>query len=184
MIDPLAARRISDALAMKGVAMLDAPVSGGTQGAAAGTLSVIVGGPAETFVASEDLFRAMGKNVFHVGDLGHGLAMKLINNMLGQIATVAIAEALVFGKKAGLDPRKIYEVVSVSTGNSVQFQNRVPRMLARNFVPGGTIDISYKDQELETSFAKELGVPLLMANVSRQVYQMARAAGLTLKYLN
>jgi len=59
-----------------------------------------------TFAASEDLFRAMGKNVFHVGGLGHGLAMKLINNMLGQIATVAIAEALVFGKKAGLDPQK------------------------------------------------------------------------------
>src|SRR5882757_7633661 len=74
--------------------------------AAAATLSVIVGGLAETFAASEDLFRAMGKNVFHVGGLGHGLAMKLINNMLDQIATVAIAEALVFGKKAGLDPPK------------------------------------------------------------------------------
>jgi 3-hydroxyisobutyrate dehydrogenase len=177
-IDPLAARRFAERLAGKGVAMLDAPVSGGTHGAAAGTLSVIVGGPAETFAASEDLFRAMGRNVFHVGDLGHGLAMKLINNMLGQIATVAIAEALVFGKKAGLDPRKIFEVVSVSTGNSVQFQNRVPRMLARNFTPGGTIDISYKDQELETGYAKALGMPLLMANLSQQVYQMARAAGL------
>jgi 3-hydroxyisobutyrate dehydrogenase len=120
----------------------------------------------------------MGKNVFHVGGLGHGLAMKLINNMLGQIATVAIAEALVFGKKAGLDRQKIYEVVRVSTGSSVQFENRVPRMLARNFVPGGTIDISYKDQELETTFAKQLGVPLLLANVTQQVYQMARAAGL------
>jgi len=177
-IDPLAARRFAEHLAAKGVAMLDAPVSGGTHGAAAGTLSVIAGGAAETFAASEDLFRAMGKNVFHVGDLGHGLAMKLINNMLGQIATVAIAEALVFGKKAGLDPRKIFEVVSVSTGNSVQFQNRVPRMLARNFTPGGTIDISYKDQELETGFAKALGVPLLMANLSQQIYQMGRAAGL------
>jgi 3-hydroxyisobutyrate dehydrogenase-like beta-hydroxyacid dehydrogenase len=177
-IDPLAARRFAECLGAKGVAMLDAPVSGGTHGAAAATLSVIVGGAAEAFAASEDLFRAMGKNVFHVGGLGHGLAMKLINNMLGQIATVAIAEALVFGKKAGLDPQKIYEVVRVSTGSSVQFENRVPRMLARNFVPGGTIDISYKDQELETTFAKQLGVPLLLANVTQQVYQMARAAGL------
>lgn len=177
-IDPLAARRFAERLAEKGIAMLDAPVSGGTHGAAAGTLSVIVGGPEETFAAAEDLFRAMGKNVFHVGGHGLGLAMKLINNMLGQIQTVAIAEALVFGKKAGLDPRKIYEVVSASTGNSVQFQNRVPRILARNFAPGGTIDISYKDQDLETSFAKQLGVPLLMANLSQQVYQMGRAAGL------
>ena len=112
-IDLLAARRFAERLGAKGVVMLDAPVSGGTHGAAAATLSlsVIVGGPTETFAASEDLFRAIGKNVFHVGGLGHGLAMKLINNMLGQIATVAIAGALVLGKKAGLDPHKIYEVV-------------------------------------------------------------------------
>jgi 3-hydroxyisobutyrate dehydrogenase-like beta-hydroxyacid dehydrogenase len=120
----------------------------------------------------------MGKNLFHVGALGHGLAMKLLNNMLGQIQTVAIAEALVFGVKAGLDPQQIYEVIRASTGNSVQFENRVPRMLRRDFAPGGTIDISYKDQELETAFAKRLGVPLLLANVSQQVYQMGRAQGL------
>jgi 3-hydroxyisobutyrate dehydrogenase len=69
-------------------------------------------------------------------------------------------------------------VIRVSTGSSVQFENRVPRMLKRDFTPGGTIDISYKDQELETAFAKRLGVPLLLANVSQQVYQMARAQGL------
>ncbi len=158
--------------------MLDAPVSGGTVRAKSGELSIIVGGAPETYAACEDLFRAMGKNLFHVGALGHGLAMKLLNNMLGQVQTVAIAEALVFGVKAGLDPHKIYEVIRASTGNSVQFENRVPRMLKRDFAPGGTIDISYKDQELETSFAKRLGVPLLLANVSQQVYQMGRAQGL------
>jgi len=178
-IDPLQARRFAERLAEQGIAMLDAPVSGGPHGAAAGTLSVIVGGPEDTFAAAEDLFHAMGKNVFHVGGHGMGLAMKLINNMLGQIQTVAIAEAMVLGKKAGLDPKKIYEVVSASTGNSVQFQNRVPRILARNFKPGGTLDISFKDQELETAFAKRLGVPLFLANVSQQVYQMGRASGLS-----
>ena len=178
-IDPLLARRFAERLAGKGIAMLDAPVSGGPHGAAAGTLSVIVGGPEDTFAAAADLFYAMGKNVFHVGGHGMGLAMKLINNMLGQIQTVAIAEAMVLGSKAGLDPKKIYEVVSASTGNSVQFQNRVPRILARNFKPGGTLDISFKDQELETAFAKRLGVPLFLANVSQQVYQMGRAAGLS-----
>jgi 3-hydroxyisobutyrate dehydrogenase-like beta-hydroxyacid dehydrogenase len=176
-IDPLLARRFAERLADKGIAMLDAPVSGGPHGAAAGTLSVIVGGPDDTFAAAEDIFRAIGKNVFHVGGHGMGLAMKLINNMLGQIQTVAIAEAMVLGRKAGLDAKKIYEVVSASTGNSVQFQNRVPRILARNFTPGGTLDISFKDQELETAFAKRLGVPLFLANVSQQVYQMGRAAG-------
>ena len=177
-IDPFAARRFADRLAERGVKMLDAPVSGGTVRAKSGELSIIAGGAAETYAACEDLFHAMGKNLFHVGKLGHGLAMKLVNNMLGQISTVAIAEALVFGAKAGLDPHRIFEVVRVSTGTSVQFENRVPRMLRRDFTPGGTIDISYKDQELETSFAKRLGVPLLLANVTQQVYQMARAAGL------
>ena len=177
-IDPFAARRFADRLAERGIAMLDAPVSGGTVRAISGELSVIVGGEARTYAACEDLFRAMGSNLFHVGELGHGLAMKLVNNMLGQVATVAIAEALVFGVKAGLDPHKIYEVIRASTGNSVQFENRVPRMLRRDFAPGGTIDISYKDQDLETSYAKRLGVPLLLANLTQQVYQMARAAGL------
>ncbi len=177
-IDPFAARRLGGELASRGVAMLDAPVSGGTERAASGELSVIAGGPAETFEACRDLFKAMGSNVFHVGGLGQGLAMKLVNNMLVQVNTVAVAEALVMGVKAGLDPQTIYDVVRVSTGSSFAFDRRVPGILARDFAPRGTVDISYKDQELETAFAKQLGVTVFLANVSQQVYQMARAAGL------
>src|SRR5260370_9686770 len=134
-IDPFAARRFERRLAERGVAMLDAPVSGGTVGATAGTLSVIVGGAPETYAACEDLFRAMGKNLFHVGALGHGLAMKLLNNMLGQIQTVPIAESLVFAVKAGLDPKKIYEGIRGSTGSSVQFGNPGAALLKRHFTP-------------------------------------------------
>jgi len=177
-IDPLAARRLGQTLAARGIAMLDAPVSGGTERAATGELSVIAGGEAATFEACRDLFQAMGTNLFHVGPLGAGLAMKLVNNMLIQVNRVAVAEALVLGVKAGLDPRAIYDVIRVSTGTSFAFETGVPRILARDFSPGGTVDISYKDQELETAFAKQLGVPLLLANVTQQLYQMARAAGL------
>jgi len=177
-IDPFVARRLSAELAARGVAMLDAPVSGGTAGAASGELSIIAGGEAATFAACRDLFAAMGTKIFHVGGLGQGLAMKLVNNMLVQVNTVAVAEALVMGVKAGLDPQTIYDVIKVSTGNSFAFERRVPRILARDFSPSGTVDISFKDQELETAFAKQLGVPVLLANVSQQVYQMARAAGL------
>jgi 3-hydroxyisobutyrate dehydrogenase len=177
-IDPFVATRLAQALAAQNLKMLDAPVSGGTERATSGALSIIVGGPLETFEACRDIFQAMGRNVFHVGGAGQGLAMKLVNNMLVQVATVAIAEALVLGVKAGLDPQKIYDVVRVSTGTSFAFETRVPRILERDFKPGGTVDISYKDQELETAFAKHLGVPVLLANVSQQVYQMARAAGL------
>ncbi len=176
-IDPLVARRLAEQLATRGVAMVDAPVSGGTERAASGELSIIVGGAAKTVAACQDLFGAMGAKVFHVGALGQGLAMKLVNNMLVQVNTVAVAEALVLGVKAGLDPKVIYDVVRASTGNSFAFETRAPRILRRDFTPGGTVDISFKDQELETAFAKQLGVPLLLANVSQQVYQMARAAG-------
>jgi len=177
-IDPLVARRIGDALTARGVAMLDAPVSGGTERAQSGELSIIVGGAPETFEACRDLFKAMGTKIFHVGTLGQGLAMKLVNNMLVQVNMVAVAEALVLGVKAGLDPKTIYEVVRVSTGTSSAFERGAARMLARDFSPAGTVDISFKDQELETAFAKQLGAPLLLANLSQQVYQMARAAGL------
>ena len=177
-IDPFAARGFADRLAALEIAMLDAPVSGGTGRAQAGELSVIVGGAVEVFSKCEDLFKAVGNRAFHVGPLGSGLAMKLVNNMLVQVNTVAVAEAMVLGVKAGLDPQTIYEVVRVSTGASAAWDLRVPRILSDDFAPGGTIDIAYKDQELETAFAKRLGVPLLLANVTQQVYQMARARGL------
>ncbi|WP_421994418.1 NAD(P)-dependent oxidoreductase [Reyranella sp.] len=177
-IDPFAARALAETLKARGIAMVDAPVSGGTGRAQSGDLSVIVGGDAETVAKCQDLFDAMGNRTFHVGPLGSGLAMKLVNNMLVQVNTVAVAEALVLGVKAGLDPQTIYEVVRVSTGASAAWELRVPRILAGDYEPGGTIDISYKDQELETAFAKRLGVPVLLANLSQQVYQMARARGL------
>jgi 3-hydroxyisobutyrate dehydrogenase-like beta-hydroxyacid dehydrogenase len=176
-IDPHVARQIADRLTAKGIAMLDAPVSGGTVRAQSGELTIIVGGEAKTYAACQDLFRAMGAQQFHVGGLGSGLAMKLVNNMLVQVNTVAVCEAMVLGVKAGLDPQQIYDVVRVSTGASAAWESRVPRILARDFVPGGTVDISFKDQELETQFAKRLGVPVFLANISQQVYQMARASG-------
>jgi 3-hydroxyisobutyrate dehydrogenase-like beta-hydroxyacid dehydrogenase len=177
-IDPFAIRRLGEQLAARGIATLDAPVSGGTVRAASGELSIIAGGPAETFEQCRDVFKAMGTNLFHVGELGQGLAMKLVNNMLGQVGRVAIAEALILGVKAGLDPQTIYDVVRVSTGTSHAFETGVPKILRRDFSPGGTVDITFKDQELQTSFAKQLGVPLFLANVTQQLYQAARAAGL------
>ncbi|MGE0419614.1 MAG: NAD(P)-dependent oxidoreductase, partial [Acetobacteraceae bacterium] len=165
-------------LAEQGVTTLDAPVSGGTKGAADGTLSVIVGGDKAAYTKCMDLFNVMGGNVFHAGALGSGLATKLINNMLLQVTTVAVAEGLMMGVKAGLDPNQLFDVLRVSSGDSFALRMRGSRMISRDFRPSGTVDISYKDQELETAFAKQLGVPVLMANVSQQAYQMARAMGL------
>ena len=177
-IDPLAVKEMHDILAEKGIKMLDAPVSGGVPRAISGDLSIIVGGDGTVVEACRPYFDAMSANVFHMGEIGHGLAMKLCNNMITQVTKVVIAEAMALGAKAGLEPRQMVDVISVSTGNSDSFRAAAPRYLSGDFSPGGTIDISYKDQELETGFAKALGVPMFMAAASQQVYQMARAAGL------
>lgn len=176
-IDPLVVKDMHGLLAERNVAMLDAPVSGGVPRAVSGDLSVIVGGDAAVVEKCRPIFESMSARIFHMGGIGQGLAMKLVNNMITQVTKVVVAEAMVMGAKAGLDPQDIIDVIQVSTGRSATFEACAPRYLSGDFSPGGTIDILYKDQDLETSFAKALGVPLFMANVSQQVYQMGRAAG-------
>src|SRR2546429_5283538 len=146
-IHPLVAKRLADLLGARGVTILDAPVSGGTERAQSGELSIIAGGAPETFEACRDLFKAMGTKIFHVGSLGQGLAMKLVNNMLVQVNMVAVAEALVLGVKAGLHPRTIYEGARASTRTSPAFQPGAARMPPRQFSPARTGHISIQDHE-------------------------------------
>ena len=177
-IDPLVAKRIGADLDKKNIRMLDAPVSGGTGRANEATLSVIVGGEKQVFNECQDIFDAVGNNVFHIGELGKGLIMKLINNMLGITNTITLIEGLTIGVKSGIGLETMLSVLKTSSGASAAVDLRVPRIIEDNFEPGGTMDIVYKDQELVTAYAKQIGVPTLMANVSQQVYQMARTAGL------
>ncbi len=170
-------KELASELAVKKVMFIDAPVSGATEGATAGTLAIFASGDSRALDAFEPLFHIMGTNVFKLGPIGQGTVAKLVNNMLFHVNNVAVAEALMLGAKAGLDPQTIYEMVKVSTGYSVAFELRAPRMIAGNFEPGGKVDISYKDQELQTALAKRLGVPLLLATVSQQVYQMGKSMG-------
>ena len=177
-IDPLVAKRIGADLDKKNIRMLDAPVSGGTGRATEATLSVIVGGEKQVFNECQDIFDAVGNNVFHIGELGKGLIMKLINNMLGITNTITLIEGLTIGVKSDIGLETMLNVLKTSSGASAAVDLRVPRIIEDNFEPGGTMDIVYKDQELVTAYAKQIGVPTLMANVSQQVYQMARTAGL------
>ena len=101
------------------------------------------------------------------------------NLTIHEHVTKALAEAFVMGAKAGLDTKDMYEVLRVSTGASTALEMRAPRFISGDFDPGGTIDITIKDQSLQTDFARSLGVPMFMANVSLQVYEMAKAAGLS-----
>jgi 3-hydroxyisobutyrate dehydrogenase len=176
-IDPMALRRMHERLGAKGVGLIDAPVSGLEKGAKEGTLRAFVGGDADVLDKARPVLETMASEIIHFGPIGNGTAMKLVNNMLFQVGRILIAEALVLGAKAGLDPKQMVEVIGKSTGNSAAFQYSAPRILARDF-GGIRMDITYKDIELQTSLAKSLKVPMFMANVAQQVYQMARAAGM------
>jgi 3-hydroxyisobutyrate dehydrogenase len=174
---PSELKRLADELAPHGVGLVDAPVSGAPEGAMAGTLTIFAAGDATALAAFDGVFGIVGRNVFKLGQVGQGTAAKLINNMLFQVNNVAVAEAMTLGAAAGIDLQLLFDMVKVSTGYSVAFELRAPRMIARDFSPGGKVDISYKDQELETTMAKELGVPMLLAAVTQQVYQMGRSLG-------
>jgi 3-hydroxyisobutyrate dehydrogenase-like beta-hydroxyacid dehydrogenase len=175
-IDPIALQRMHGKLATKGVALIDAPVSGMDKGAREGTLKSFVGGDAEALEQGRPALQAVCSEITHVGAIGQGCVMKMINNMLAQINRIVVAEALVLGTKAGLDPKLMFDLIGKATGNSAAFQIYAPRMMAHDF-KGSRMDITFKDMELQTALGKSLKVPLFMANIAQQVCQMGRAAG-------
>lgn len=176
-IEPMALRGMKQKLTEKGVMMIDAPVTGLEKGAREGKLKAYVGGDPEALEAARPVLDAMCGEINHFGEIGNGTTMKLVNNMLFQVGRVLVAEALVLGAKAGLDPQQMVDTILKTTGNSKVFEYSAPRILARDFA-GIRMDITYKDIELQSQLAKSLKVPMFMGNIAQQVYQMARAAGL------
>lgn len=176
-IDPVMVKAMGDKLAAKGIGIIDAPVSGMATGAAGGTLKVFVGGDTTVLQSCRPVLDAMTSEIFHIGPLGQGMVMKLINNMLYKINSIAAIEGMVLGVKAGLEPKMMLDVIGRSTGNSPAFQYRAHRMVKRDF-EGIRLDISYKDMGLETGLGKALKVPLFLGNICMQIYEMGRAAGL------
>lgn len=175
-IDPLALKKMHQVLAAKGIDIIDAPVTGMEQGARLGTLKTYVGGEASALEKCRTVLESMTSEIRHIGSIGQGTMMKLVNNMLAQAGRVLVVEAMVLGAKAGLDPQTMVDVISSTSGNSFVFQHAAPRLISRDFT-GIRMDITIKDLELETQVAKSLNVPLFMANVGQQVYMMAKAAG-------
>jgi 3-hydroxyisobutyrate dehydrogenase len=177
-IDPLSLLRMQERLALKGVEIIDSPVTGMIDGAQSGTLKAYVGGPAASFDKARFALEPMTSEIHHIGPrLGMGTTVKLINNMLAQAGRVLVLEAMVLGAKAGIDPERIIELVSGSSGNSVVFQHAAPRTVSRDF-SGIRLDITLKDMELESQLGKSLNVPLFMLNTAYQVNMMGKAAGL------
>ena len=177
-VDPETHRRIAAAAAERGAEYLDAPISGGTSGAREATLAIMVGGSAAAFERAKPAFEAMGKSIYHVGPVGAGATVKLVNQMMGAIANCAVVEGLVLGTKAGIDPQLLYDIVSRSSGNSAALGGMAPNILKRNFEPGFTLDLMHKDVSLAVEMARRLGVRTLLGGLAEQVVQEARGAGL------
>ena len=177
-ISPQATVAIAEQLAAKGARMLDAPVSGGSEGAARGTLSIMVGGDAADVERAMPVFQAMGKTITHVGPAGAGQTVKLANQILVVGNMLAAAEALLFAQAGGVDLEKTLQAVVGGAAGSWMLANRGPQVLKRDWRPGFTIDLQQKDVRLVLSAADQLGVPLPGTALIFQLYRTLQAQGL------
>ncbi len=168
-ISPIVTRTLADRLAERGIAMLDAPVSGGDKGAIAGTLSIMVGGEEDTFKRCMPIFQALGKTVVHVGNSGAGQVVKACNQIVVALIIEAVSEALVLGSKAGVNPAKILQVLNGGLAANRVIELRGASMLAHDFAPGGRIKTHHKDLGIILELGRMYGVSL---PVTAQVDQM------------
>lgn len=175
--NPSSAKFVSEHLINAGMSMIDAPVSGGVIGAKQGTLAVMVGGDISTFEACYPLFQQFATNAFYLGDIGNGCVAKLVNNMLFFANTVAAAEGMILGTKAGIDPRKLAEVIQTSTGDSWALDQFPKRVFSGNFEPGFMIDLAHKDLSLALSMGDELKIPLLMGSICINMMRQLQSTG-------
>ncbi len=177
-ISPHATREIAAQLAAKGAQALDAPVSGGSEGAAKGTLTIMVGGEAEDVKRAMPVFEALGKKITHAGDHGAGQMMKLVNQALVVGNTLAMCEALLLAQAGGLDLAKTIEALGAGAAGSWMWSNRGPQIIRRDWQPGFTIDLQQKDLRLVLQAADQLGLPLLVTSLVFNLYRALQAQGL------
>lgn len=184
-IDPSVSRRVAAVLANRRGRFIDAPVSGGSVGAEAATLAIMVGGAAADLEEARPALSAMGANIIHVGEIGAGEAAKLCNNLIAGVAAVAVAEAFRIGAGFGVDPKILTDVISKSSGNTWIMQNAhpVPGIVAKApsshaYAPGFMTDLMAKDLALAVSAARELRVPVFVSPVAQQLLRLASSQGL------
>ncbi|HEY4027664.1 MAG TPA: 3-hydroxyisobutyrate dehydrogenase [Candidatus Dormibacteraeota bacterium] len=182
-IDPGTTKRVAEAVTARGCRMIDAPVSGGEAGARAATLTIMVGGDAETLDAHRDLLRALGTRIVHCGPAGLGQTVKLANNLLTGTSMIAVSEAFALGIRGGADPRTLREVIESSSGNCWSLRMApVPGLVPeapvnRDFAPGFKVDLMHKDLGLALSAGSELGLPLTLTALAHQLYGLASRHG-------
>ncbi|MCI1589224.1 MULTISPECIES: 2-hydroxy-3-oxopropionate reductase [Heyndrickxia] len=176
-ITPDVSKEIATKVAAKGIDMLDAPVSGGEPKAIDGTLAIMVGGKVDVFNRALPVLHDMGKDVTLVGDNGCGVTAKLANQIIVNLNIAAMSEALVLAAKAGIDIEKMYQAIRGGLAGSAVLDAKVPLILDRNFVAGGSIAINLKDITNVMNTAHEMGVPLPLSSQLLEIFHALKVDG-------
>lgn len=176
--EPSLAKEIAEAAKAKGVAALDAPVSGGDVGAKNAALSIMIGGEKDVVAAVQPIFEAMGKTIVHQGAAGAGQHTKMVNQILISSNMIAVCEGLLYGYKAGLDLETVFKSVSVGAAGSKALEVLGPRMLARNFEPGFYVEHFIKDMGIALAEAEKMNLALPGLGLAKQLYEAVRAQGM------
>jgi 2-hydroxy-3-oxopropionate reductase len=176
-INPIVSQKIARELSGLGVAMIDAPVSGGEKGAIEATLSIMAGGDPQDFERALPVFNALGKTITHMGPLGAGGFTKLANQIIVAINLTAIGEALVFGTKAGVDPQKMIRALAGGLAGSKCLDQKSEKILTGDFAPGFKIDLHSKDLNLIQDAARSVGVPIPTTALVEQFFAALRVRG-------
>jgi 3-hydroxyisobutyrate dehydrogenase len=169
-ISPKATEEIAIKLRERGIGFVDAPVSGGSEGAAQGTLSIMAGGTEQDFERTLPILQAIGTRITHMGPVGKGQVTKLLNQILVVVNMLAVSEALIFGRAAGLDLAKAVQAVESGAGGSWMLSKRAPQVLDNYWQPGFMVDLQQKDLDLVLEYARQLGVPLVATSIVSQLY--------------
>jgi 2-hydroxy-3-oxopropionate reductase len=176
-ISPLATRRLAALEQQAGVSLLDAPVSGGTVGAEAATLSIMVGGDEVAFEICREVFAALGTRLNYMGPSGAGQTTKACNQIMTGGINAVMAEALVLAQKSGLDPAKVVEVLSGGAARCWALEVRAPKILKRDLLPGFKAAMQYKDLNIVGETARAEGVPMPLTALVRELYAAMLADG-------
>ena len=176
--EPMRSRALGASLKKMDLIYLDAPVSGGVRRAIDGSLAIMVGGDLEAYVEVKPILENLGKSIFHVGDPGSGHAIKALNNYLSAITTLSVAEALIIGKRFGLDPNKMVDVFNSSSGKSNATENKAKQfMLSGTFGAGFTAKLMVKDITMANQLGSAVNSSMELGEASLNAWRNA------LKYL-
>jgi 2-hydroxy-3-oxopropionate reductase len=176
-IRPDVARRVGEAGRQRGIRVLDAPVSGGEQGALDATLSIMVGGDPEDFADARPVLEAVGKTIVHVGPVGSGQTVKAANQLIVAGTIELVAEAIVFLEAYGVDTEAAVKVLAGGLAGNAILERKAPGMLRRDFTPGFRIELHHKDMGIVTSAAREAGVVIPLGAVVAQLVASLKAQG-------